>query len=191
VSVLVGQKRIARERALEARARAHAAGAGAARRAAGHALEALGTAGAAGTVSAYLAIRDEIDAMPLMLTLAGLGVQVAVPTIVGRGEPLRFRSWEPGAVLERGTFGVAVPREGVEVEPDVLFVPMLAFDARCHRLGYGGGFYDRTIAALRQLKPVRAFGFAYAGQLAAGLPVEATDMQLDAVVTEAGIMRPD
>lgn len=128
--------------------------------------------------------------MPLMLALAGLGFEVAVPVIVGPARPLAFRSWRPGVAMEPGVFGVPVPVEGAEVFPDVLFVPMLAFDAQCHRLGYGGGYYDRTIAALKGRHPVRAFGLAYAGQGVAALPVEATDMRLDAVVTEAGVVRP-
>ena len=128
--------------------------------------------------------------MPLMLALAGLGFGVALPVIVGRGQPLVFRRWTPGEALEAGPFGTSVPRDGAEVEPDVLVIPMLAFDARCHRLGYGGGFYDRTIAALRARRPVHAFGLAYAGQELPQLPTEATDMQLDAVVTEAGVVRP-
>ena len=187
---LADAKRAARAHALDARARAHAGGVGAARQAAGHALEALHAAHATGTVSAYLAIRNEIDPMPLMLALAGLGFGVALPIIVGPGQPLVFRRWTPGAALEAGPFGTSVPRDGAEVEPDVLVVPMLAFDARCHRLGYGGGFYDRTIARLRARRPVHAFGLAYAGQELPALPVEATDIQLDAVVTEAGVVRP-
>ncbi|MFT3974622.1 MAG: 5-formyltetrahydrofolate cyclo-ligase [Amaricoccus sp.] len=185
-------KRAARAEALAVRARAHDGGIGAARRAAGHALEALGgTAGPGRTIAAYLAIRSEIDAMPLMLTLAGLGAQVALPVIPGRGQPLAFRAWRPGAAMADGPFGTSVPRDGAEVEPDVLIVPMLAFDARCHRLGYGGGFYDRTIAGLRARGPVLALGLAYAAQQLPLLPVEATDMQLDAVATEAGVIRPE
>ena len=80
---------------------------------------------------------------------------------------------------------------GEVVVPEVLLVPMLAFDARGHRLGYGGGFYDRTIAALRAAGEVQALGFAYAGQQVAAVQDEGTDMRLDAVVTEAGILRPE
>jgi 5-formyltetrahydrofolate cyclo-ligase len=191
MTLLSKEKSVARESALDARARAHAAGAGAARQAAGHVLEAMNADRACGTVSAYLAIRSEIDAMPLMLALSGLRIPVALPVIVGRGQPLGFRLWTPGAPLEPGPFGTSVPRDGAEVEPDILIVPMLAFDARCHRLGYGGGFYDRTIARLRSRGPVHAFGLAYAGQEMPRLPVEATDMQLDAVVTENGVNRPE
>lgn len=184
-------KSAARQRALDARARAHAGGAGAARRAAGHALRELGAAGVtSGIVSAYLPIRSEMDPLPLMLALSGLGTGLALPVILGRGRPLAFRAWTLGAALEAGPFGTSIPRDGAEVEPDALIVPMLAFDARCHRLGYGGGFYDRTIAGLRTRRHVHALGLAYAGQELPDLPVEPTDVQLDAIVTEAGVVRP-
>jgi len=88
---------------------------------------------------------------------------------------------------ERGHFGVHVPREGEPAEPEVLLVPLLAFDARGHRLGYGGGFYDRTIAALRARGEVHALGLAYAAQEIAAVSDGETDMRLDAIVTEAGI----
>ena len=128
------------------RAAAHAAGAGAARLAAGHALEAIGHLRAVGTVAGYLPIRSEIDPRPAMLALIGLGYRVAVPVVEAPGQPLAFRAWSPGGTTEPGAFGVEVPVAAEPVEPDVLLVPMLAFDARGHRLGYGGGFYDRTIA---------------------------------------------
>lgn len=189
---LQAEKQEARERAYAARAKAHAAGAGAAERASEQALAALRDAGGApGTVSAYLAIRSEIDAMPLMLALSDLEIRVVLPVVVGAGRPLVFREWVPGAALETGPFGTSVPRDGVEAEPDVLFAPMLAFDARCNRLGYGGGFYDRTIAELRLRRSVLALGFAYAAQAVPSLPVDANDMRLDAVVTEEGILRAD
>lgn len=189
MTVVPDPKQAARERARAARAEAHAGGAAAAHAAASRALELLGDADP-GTVSAYLAIHSEIDALPLMMALAARGVRVALPVIVRRGEPLAFRSWTPGAPLEPGPFGTSVPRDGAPVEPDVVFVPLLAFDARCHRLGYGGGFYDRTLAGLRARRPVRAFGLAYAGQQLPHVPADATDVQLDAVVTEAGVVWP-
>lgn len=190
MTVLPAQKRVMRERAYAARAMAHAEAGDAAHRAAERAIEVLLAERTSGTVSAYLSVRSEIDTMPLMLALAGLGFEVAVPVIVGPARPLVFRAWTPDAVLVPGTFGVPVPADGAEVEPDVLFVPMLAFDAQCHRLGYGGGYYDRTIGGLRSRRPVLAFGFAYAAQAMPVLPVEPTDMRLDAVVTEAGVIRP-
>ena len=184
------QKAAAREAALKVRAAAHAAGAGAARLAAGHALEAIGHLRAVGTVAGYLPIRSEIDPRPAMLALIGLGYRVAVPVVEAPGQPLAFRAWSPGGTTEPGAFGVEVPVAAEPVEPDVLLVPMLAFDARGHRLGYGGGFYDRTIARLRARREVHALGFAYAAQEVDLVPDSETDMRLDAVVTEAGVRWP-
>jgi 5-formyltetrahydrofolate cyclo-ligase len=186
--VLVQSKRAAREAALRVRRAAHEAGAGAARLAGGHALEAIGHLREVGTVAAYLPIRDEIDPLPAMLALHGLGYRVCVPVIAARARPLAFRSWHPGVATVAGPLGVEVPVEGEAAEPDALLVPMLAFDASGHRLGYGGGFYDRTIAGLRARGAVAAFGFAYAAQQVDEVPDGETDMRLDAVVTEAGIL---
>ncbi len=184
-------KAAARAAALMARAAAHAAGAGAARLAAGHVLQVISRLRAVGTVAGYLPIRSEIDPRPAMLALAGLGYRVAVPVVEGSGRPLAFRRWTPGVATERGAFGVEVPVAGAPEEPDVLLVPLLAFDPRGHRLGYGGGFYDRTIAALRDRGDVHALGFAYAAQEVPAVPDSATDMRLDGIVTEAGLMRPN
>lgn len=144
-----------------------------------------------GTVVAlYDPIRTEIDPRP---AVAGAveRLRFAMPVIAGKGLPLTFREWTPGAAMEPGPFGVAVPATGDMLVPEVLVVPMLAFDARSYRLGYGGGFYDRTLAGLRAGGGrVRAIGFAYASQAVADLPVETTDEPLDAVATEAGLRRP-
>ena len=121
-----------------------------------------------------------------MTVLAGIG-PVAVPEIVGPGRPLLFRRWTPGCALTVGPYGAMVPATGAVVEPEAVIVPLVAFDGLFHRIGYGGGFYDRTLAALRLRRPVFAVGFAYAGQEAAALPVEPTDARLDAIVTEAGL----
>lgn len=138
-------------------------------------------------LSGYLPIRTEIDPVPLMARWARDTV-VGVPVIEGRGLPLRFRRWTPDTPLVEGPFGARIPAEGAEIVPEVLIVPLVAFDAAGARLGYGGGFYDRTLAALRGAGPVLAVGFAYAAQEAASrLPVEPTDQPLDAIVTEAGV----
>lgn len=97
-----------------------------------------------------------------------------------------FRDWSPEAPLEEGAFGVMVPAGGREVVPDLLIVPLLAFDARGYRLGYGGGFYDRTLEVLRRDGQVRAVGFAYSAQFQPDLPLEPTDQPLDEIVTETG-----
>jgi 5-formyltetrahydrofolate cyclo-ligase len=184
------EKRAARAAALERRAALHAGLPGAARQAAGHLLDAVARARRTGAVSCYLPIRDELDPMPAMLALAGLGYRLCVPVIEGRGLPLRFREWAPGVRVVPGPFGVAVPAEGDWLVPEVLVVPMLAFDARAYRLGYGGGFYDRTLAALRAEGEVLALGLAYAGQEVPQVPHGPRDQHLDAVVTEAGVLRP-
>jgi 5-formyltetrahydrofolate cyclo-ligase len=179
-------KAAARQAAFAVRAAAHAAGAGAARLAAGHVLELVGSLREVRTVAGYLPIRSEIDPLPAMLALVGLGYRIAVPVIEGRGRPLAFRSWTPGVATERGPYGVRVPVTGEPAEPDALLVPLLAFDAAGHRLGYGGGFYDRTIAALRAGRGAVALGLAYVAQEVAEVPRSETDMRLDAIVTEAG-----
>jgi len=113
---------------------------------------------------------------------------VCLPVTTGYA-PLVFRGWRPGAAMISDSFGVEVPEDETEVVPQVLVVPMLAFDERGHRLGYGAGHYDRTLEKLRPLGPVMAVGFAYEAQLADTLPIEPTDQPLDAIVTEAGIRR--
>ena len=107
--------------------------------------------------------------------------------IVAKAAPLRFREWSPGCRLIEGAFRARIPEEGGWVEPEVLIVPMLAFDARGYRLGYGGGFYDRTLEQLRAQGPVLAVGFAFAAQEVAKVPTDAFDQRLDAVVTEKGV----
>jgi 5-formyltetrahydrofolate cyclo-ligase len=122
-----------------------------------------------------------------MTALSAIGWRLALPVVVGPGLPLVFHAWAPGEPTVRAGFGLEVPAAEIEVVPDLLLVPMLAFDARGHRLGYGGGFYDRTIAALRAggVAP-HAFGVAFAAQAVPLLPDSETDMRLDAIVTEAG-----
>lgn len=182
-------KKAARAGALAAREAAAAASVGMARQAAGHVLEAVGELRGVRTVAGYLPIRSELDPRPAMLALGGLGFEICVPVVVGPALPLAFRVWTEDAATERGHFGVEVPAGGAPAVPDVLLVPMLAFDRRGHRLGYGGGFYDRTIAALRAGGPVHVIGLAYAAQEIAAVPDSETDMMLDAVVTERGILR--
>jgi 5-formyltetrahydrofolate cyclo-ligase len=107
--------------------------------------------------------------------------------IIGTAMPLRFREWSPGAKMVEGAFKALIPEDGVWVEPEVLIVPLLAFDARGYRLGYGGGFYDRTLEGLRARGPVLAVGFAFSAQEVAEVPIDATDQRLDVMVTEKGV----
>jgi 5-formyltetrahydrofolate cyclo-ligase len=110
---------------------------------------------------------------------------VGVPVIIGPGQALRFREWSPGCAMVEGEFGARIPAEGAWVEPEVVIVPLVGFDARGYRLGYGGGFYDRTLAALRASAPRLAVGFAFAVQEVEEVPTDATDAALDMIVTEA------
>ena len=140
-------------------------------------------------LAGYWPIRTEIDPRPAMEVMAAHG-PVALPVVEGPGRPLSFRRWTPGAPLVPGVFGAPVPEVGEAVSPEILVVPLLAFTDRCERLGYGGGFYDRTLAALRARGPVRAVGFAFAAQRVAALPTEPTDERVDLVVTEVGVTEP-
>ena len=182
---LKAEKQAAREAAFARRRAAHAAQAEAA--AAALAAHLAGTEGR--VVAGYLPIRTEANPLPAMERLAAANT-VCVPVIAGKGQPLRFREWRPGCRLVEGPFRVMVPEDGAWCTPDLLIVPMLAFDARLYRLGYGGGFYDRTLEGLRAAGPVRALGFAYAAQEADTLPLEPTDQPLDALVTERGLRGP-
>jgi 5-formyltetrahydrofolate cyclo-ligase len=142
-------------------------------------------AGQGGRVlSGYMPMRTEIDPLPAMAAHRG---PVGVPVIPGAAMPLRFREWTPGCALVPGEFGALIPAEGAWLEPEVVIVPLLAFDARGYRLGYGGGFYDRTLEGLRARRPTLAVGFAFAAQEVAEVPIDATDQRLDAIVTEEGV----
>jgi 5-formyltetrahydrofolate cyclo-ligase len=136
-------------------------------------------------VSGFMALKSEINPLPLMQKLAGEGAQLALPAIAGRGKPLMLRAWEPGAPLGRGQWGIREPTaEAAEVEPDIVLVPLLAFDRAGHRIGYGAGYYDLTIARLRARKAVMAVGVAFAIQEVAAVPATARDARLDLVLTE-------
>jgi len=139
------------------------------------------------TIAGFMPIRTEIDPVPLMAELHKGGKSVSVPVIEGKGKPLRFSRWSPKTAMIDGPFGAKIPTVDDFLEPDVLITPLLAYDARGYRLGYGGGFYDRSFQRLRDLKPITAVGFAYSAQLVPEVPVEATDQRLDAIVTETGI----
>ncbi|RMD95229.1 MAG: 5-formyltetrahydrofolate cyclo-ligase [Alphaproteobacteria bacterium] len=139
-------------------------------------------------LAGYMPMRTEIDPLPAMARMARHG-PVGVPVIEGKGRPLRFRAWTPEAEMEEGPFGARVPKRGAWIVPEVLIVPLVAFDRRGGRLGYGGGFYDRTLARLRAADPATlAIGFAFAAQEADELPLEPTDEPLDLIVTEREVI---
>ena len=138
------------------------------------------------TVSGYWPIRTEADPRPALHEISK-SRSVVLPVVEGEGMPLSFRSWKPGADMIDGAFGAAVPQVKTGADPDILIVPLAAFDARGFRLGYGGGFYDRTLEKLRAVKPTIAIGFAYEVQGVSELPIEDTDQALDFIVTENGV----
>jgi 5-formyltetrahydrofolate cyclo-ligase len=141
-------------------------------------------------LAGFLPIRTEIDPRPAMAEAAEIG-PVGVPVILGAGRALAFSRWTPDGALRDGPFGAQVPEVDDWVTPEVLIVPLLAFTRRGDRLGYGGGFYDRTLAALRGAGPVLAVGFAYAAQELPELPTEPTDQRLDLIVTETDVIQPE
>jgi 5-formyltetrahydrofolate cyclo-ligase len=141
-------------------------------------------------LSGYMAIRSEIDPLPAMAEAAAHG-PVCVPVIRAAGQPLVFSRWEPDAEMVAGPFGVMIPAKESLLDPEILIVPLVAFDARGGRLGYGGGFYDRTLERLRAARPTLAIGFAYGAQQAGELPLEPTDQPLDMIVTEDRIFTFD
>jgi len=136
-------------------------------------------------VSAFHPLRGEPDTLPLLTTLADEGFATALPAVVGRGSPLTFRLWRPGEPTRAGTMSIREPlEEAPVVDPDLLFVPLACFDRRGHRIGYGAGYYDRTLTNLHAVKPVHAIGVAYGVCEVAAVPYETHDQTLDAVVTE-------
>lgn len=177
------QKTLAREAAFARRKAARSADADAA--AAAHLIEVL-MPHKGKPMAGYMPIRTEIDPRPAMAALSAFG-PVGVPVIDGNGLPLRFKEWTPDGALEDGPFGAKVPVEGAWVTPEVVILPLVAFTFEGARLGYGGGFYDRTLETLRACGPVLAVGYAYSGQAAPDLPVEPTDQSLDVLVTELGV----
>ncbi len=139
-------------------------------------------------VSGYWPIGDELDIRPLLVSLDRRGHPLCLPVVTGRGRPLVFRVWRPGDPLAPASFGTQVPPEGApERDPQALLVPLLAFDDAGYRLGYGGGFYDRTLARLRAANPTTlAVGVAFAAQRVEAVPHTAADERLDWIVTERG-----
>ncbi len=136
-------------------------------------------------LGAYWPIRREFNPMPILQRCMAAGTRVALPTIVVKKEPLEFRLWEPGARMQVGVYDIPYPADGAVVQPDTLIVPMLGFDAAGYRLGYGGGYYDRTVASL-QPRP-RLIGIAHEfGRLPTIHPLW-HDIRMDCVVTEAAI----
>lgn len=184
-AALAEVKAAARKAAFARRKAAHEADAGAG---AGRLSELL--AGHRGVpLAGYLPIRSEIDPRPAMAEASAYG-PVAVPVIEAAGQPLRFALWEPEMSLVPGPFGAMVPEAPEFVTPEILIVPLVAFTRAGARLGYGGGFYDRTLAGLRGQGAALAIGFAYGAQEAETLPLDPFDQPLDLIVTETEVISP-
>ena len=162
---------------------------GAGTRLASHFLEAISVPDGA-PVSGYWPIRGEVDVTPLLLALAARGHPVALPVVAAAGRPLVFRAWREGDAMEAGPYGISEPLAGAPaLIPQILLVPLLAFDRDGYRLGYGGGFYDRSLAALRSMGTVVAVGAAWAAQKVSAVPRGSLDQRLDWVVTEREAIR--
>jgi 5-formyltetrahydrofolate cyclo-ligase len=139
-------------------------------------------------VGGYVALPGEADPGLLLVALRAAGHDIALPRVESKGAPLVFHLWQQGQPLRPGAFNIPEPQADRPIaHPRILLVPLLAFDARGHRLGYGGGYYDRTLENLRAKGPVRAIGIAYSGQEIEAIPDENHDRLLDIVVTENGI----
>ena len=141
-------------------------------------------------VSAYFAIGDEADPTPLLKRLREKGHRIVLPRVTGRGKALDFHLYDETSELVPGGFGLSEPSaQWLKLDPDVLVVPMLAFDPLGYRIGYGAGFYDRTLAKLRASRDVTAVGFAFAEQEFGPLPHDENDERLDWIVTQHGARR--
>ncbi len=143
-----------------------------------------------GPISGYWPIRSEPDLRPLLYVLAATGREIALPIVVAPDQSLRFHAWQPGADLVAGPLGTVTPHpDSPACEPEIMLVPLLAFDRQRRRLGYGGGFYDRTIAELRAAgRPLLTIGIGYAGLEIAEVPTDPWDQALDAILTEEGLV---
>ena len=136
-------------------------------------------------VAGFSPMKSEINPIPLMRKLADLGASLALPAIDGRGKPLIMRTWKFGDPFKSGQWGIREPMpDAPQVAPDILIVPLACFDRAGHRIGYGAGYYDMTIAALRAKKKIVAVGIAFAAQEILQVPVTERDERLDLVLTE-------
>lgn len=139
-------------------------------------------------VSAYWPFRGEPDFRPFLQEVAARGGRTALPVVVEKGRPLEFHLWQTGEALSRGVWNIPIPAEAKPCRPDIVIAPVVGFDACCYRLGYGGGFFDRTLAAMSQ-KP-RVIGIGYSGSRITTIYPQLHDIPMDVVVTETGLIRP-
>ena len=139
-------------------------------------------------VSGYMPIKSEIDPTPLLRKLAAKGARLALPAVMARGKSLAFRAWSPDDRLMMGPLGILEPSPAAtEIVPDIMLVPLAAFDDQGHRIGYGAGHYDFTLTHLRKVKAVTAIGLAFAAQEIEAVPALSHDERLDYVLTETKV----
>jgi 5-formyltetrahydrofolate cyclo-ligase len=140
-------------------------------------------------VSGFSPMMTEISPVPLLRKLADQGAKLALPVVVGRGKPLIMRAWKFGDPFKTGQWGIREPKpEAAEIDPDILIVPLAAFDRKGHRIGYGAGYYDMTINRLRAKKTIVAIGIAFAAQEIPDVPATTRDARLDLVLTEREVI---
>ncbi len=140
-------------------------------------------------ISGFMPMKSEINPLPLLRKLAEQGAKLALPAIAGRGKPLIMRAYAFGDDLARGQWGIREPKpEAPEVAPDILIVPLACFDRAGHRIGFGAGYYDMTINALRAKKKITAIGIAFAEQEIPQVPATPRDARLDLVLTEREVI---
>ena len=192
----MSQTILEQKRALRARAKSQRAGLTTAQKVAAAdavaalSLDFLAPRQPSASVSGFAPLADEFRLWPLLRRLAGEGVPLALPVIDGKGKPLLFRAWQPGDATAAGVWGIAEPTpDKPGVEPDIVLVPLLAFDREGWRLGYGGGFYDRTLRGLRARKVIVAVGIAFDEQRVDAVPHLDYDERLDWVLTPSGPAR--
>jgi 5-formyltetrahydrofolate cyclo-ligase len=185
---LEAQKRASRREALKRRTQLHEKQKARAPLALARTGLALAEAEPGAAVSGFYPYKSEIDILPLLARLNSEGFITCLPIVKAERQPLIFRRWAPGEPTIPGIWDIKMPAETApEVEPDLLLVPLLAFDSTGYRLGYGGGYYDRTLAALRARKSITAIGVGYAGQEIEHVPRGPRDEPLDYILTEAGL----
>ncbi len=142
-------------------------------------------------VASYCPIQSEISPTRAIRKLEALGYPICLPVVWQKNQPLKFKTWEVNDKLVEGDYGVSIPSSGDWVLPGLIVVPLLAFDEKGYRLGYGGGYYDRTLEQLKKEKKVKAVGLAFSGQFYSDIPTNDYDHKLDSIITEKGITEFD
>ncbi len=153
----------------------------------GHLTDFILAQGSANTVAGFMPIQTEIDPRETLHKLHASGFEICLPVITGHAQPLVFRAWTPESPMIEGDFGALIPRGGDFLVPSIAIIPLVGFDKFGSRLGYGGGFYDRTLAQINRDQPVLKVGFAYAEQELEELATDEFDQKLDVIVTQDGV----